>query len=189
MIQSIAVVNAATEKVALWHVAVDNETAGMSRMCGAWVLDDEPHKVELLTRDRYIVATPAGAEALRSAKIKPAGMLDLTKIVDAVTAERDRLQSIYDALPTSRKKTLVAPRWPYIPFAIDLASPPMAQVADATVAITLGVARFLEQLATAWADVERQRTARDYLTEGTGGHAKGIRDLPLEILSESIRFQ
>lgn len=108
-------------------------------------------------------------------------MLDLTKTVNVVAAERDRLQAIYEALPTSRKKTLVAPRWPDIPSPIDLADPPKAQAAEPTVAAALGVARFLDRLATAWADVERQRAVRDYLTEATPGQPSGVRDFPLAV--------
>lgn len=184
MMQTVAVVDAAATTVAVWHVSVGNDAPGMSRMCGAWVLNDEPQKVELLTRDRHVVATPAGAEALRSIKITPARM-DPTEIVNAVIAERDRLQAIYDALPTSRKKTLVAPSWPHIPSTIDLDDPPKAQATEATVAVALGVARFVEQLATAWADLERQRTVRDYLTDGTAGRPSGVRDLPLAVFAEN----
>jgi hypothetical protein len=183
MIQTVAVVDAGPHTVTVWPVNVGTGAPGISRMSGAWVLHDEPHKVELLTRGKPVAATPAGAEALQSASATPAGMLDLTDTVNAVTAERDRLQAIYNALPASRKKTLVAPRWPHMPPAVDLADPLRAQTTDDNVAAALGVARFLEQLATAWADLERQRTVRDYLTEGAAGQPAEIRDFPLCVSS------
>lgn len=185
MTQMVAVVDAGANTVTVWHVNVGTEAPGISRMSGAWVLNDELPKVELLTRGRLVAATPAGAEALRSADAAPAGALDITQTVNAVVKERDRLQAIYDALPTSRKKTLVAPRWPDIPSAVSLADPPRAQATDDTVAIALGVARFLERLATAWEDVEHQRTVRAYLTDGAASPTDGVRDLPLVVLSES----
>jgi hypothetical protein len=74
MMQSVAVVDANATTVTVWHVSIGAEAPGTSRTCGAWVLNDDPHKVELLTQDRLVVATPAGAEALRSVATKPARM-------------------------------------------------------------------------------------------------------------------
>lgn len=40
MISSVAVADAGATTVTIWHVSVGNEAPGMSRMCGAWVLND-----------------------------------------------------------------------------------------------------------------------------------------------------
>jgi hypothetical protein len=98
--------------------------------------------------------------------------------VKAIAAERDRLNTIYEKLPPSRKKTLTAPRWPHVPPAPDLADPPCADSVDRTVAAALGIARLLEQLAIAWSGIESQRLARTYLTEPAGEPA-AARDIPL----------
>jgi hypothetical protein len=179
MMDSTAVVDAQATKVAVWHVSLGAEAVGLSRMCGAWVLDDERDKVELLTRGRFVVATPAGIDALRSANATPSGVVDLAATVNAVAAERDRLNAIYEELPAARKKTLTPPRWPQVPAPADLADPPCADNVDQTVAAALGIARFLEELAAAWSGIESQRVARPYLTDGTSAQSTSIRDIPI----------
>lgn len=183
MTPSVAVVTADTTSVAVWHVAIDNDAVGISRMCGAWVYDksdDELAKVELLTRGRQVVATPSGEQALQSVGARPLGFVDLAATINAVAAERDRLHSIYDQLPAARKKTLTPPRWPHIPDVVDLAYPPRAHNAgDPRAAEALGIARLLEDLAAAWSSLEGQRVARTYLTDATPGRPSEPRDLPL----------
>jgi hypothetical protein len=180
MIDSIAVIDAQDATVAVWHVSVGRDAAGLSRMCGAWVLHDEPEKVELLTRGRHVVATASGAKALQSAKATTAGMIDLTATINTVVAERDRLDGIYQELPAARRKTLTPPRWPHVPEAANFADPPRAANFDDPVAVALGIARVLEELATAWSGIESQRTARAYMTDATRGRPSDSRNLPLE---------
>lgn len=181
--QILAVVDAdcAAKTVTVWHVDVGSHAPGISRMCGAWVLTSQPERVELLTRDRLVVATAAGLAAIGSGARGPTSPVDLVRTVNNVVSERDRLQSIYDALPRSRKKTLVAPRWPDIPAAVSLSDPPRAKNTDPVVAVALGLARFLDQLAESWVGCERERIARDYLTDPISGQTSQIRDLPVEI--------
>lgn len=181
--QILAVVDAdsAANTVIVWHVDVDAQAPGMNRMCGAWVLTNQPQKVELLTRDRLVVATAAGLAAMPSGRRRPARAVDLVRTVNNVVSERDRLQAIYDALPASRKKTLVAPRWPAIPVAVSLSDPPHVKNTDPEVAVALGLARFLDQLADAWAACERERIARHYLSGDSSGGVSQIRDLPVEL--------
>jgi hypothetical protein len=185
--QIIAVVDAdaAANTVTVWHVDVGSQAPGMSRMCGAWVFNNESDKVELLTRDRLIVATAAGGAAVRSGDRGPIGTIDLVGTVNNVVSERDRLQAIYAALPAPRKKTLVAPRWPDIPTLVGLSGLPKAENADPVVAVALGIARCMDQIANAWADCERERITRDYLTDNTPGRPSQIRDIPVELESES----
>lgn len=185
--QILAVVDADSpaDTVIVWHVDVGAQAPGMSRMCGAWVLTNQPEKVELLIRDRLVVATAAGLAAIPFGGRDSAPVVDLVRTVNNVVSERDRLQAIYDALPASRKKTLVAPRWPAIPVVVSLSDPPHAENADPVVAVALGLARFLDQLADAWAACERERIARDYLTDDVPGRTSQIRDLPVEIESDT----
>lgn len=98
----------------MWHVDLSPMSPVLSRMCGAWVMNDEPVKVELLTRDRLVVSSPAGMEALVAISGRT-NTVDLESTIDQVVAERDRLLGLFDALPPSRRKTLVAPRWPHLP--------------------------------------------------------------------------
>lgn len=178
MMQIVAVVDASADSVIVWHVDLGAGTSGMSRMCGAWVLINEPIKLELLTRDRLVVATAAGAGAMAAAGNHTA-MVDLVDTLNNVTQERDRLQRLYDDLPASRKKNLVAPRWPHLPIASDRDHSPRAETTNPAVAVALGVARLLEQLAVAWTAIERQRTARTYLYGDTPGRPPTVRELPL----------
>lgn len=183
MMPSIAVVDAAPDSVAVWHVAIDNDAVGISRMCGAWVYNhDDLSKIDVLTRGRYVVATPSGADVLTSLSARPAGLVDLGATINGVAAERDRLHAIYDDLPAARKKTLTPPRWPRVPDAVDLADPPQAHDAgDQRAATALGIARLLEELAGAWASLEGQRVGRTYLTNATPGKPSEARELPLVI--------
>ncbi len=179
---SVAVVDAQADKVAVWHVSVDNEAGGLSRMCGAWVFDDDLSKVELLTRNRLAVVTPSGVDALQRAEATPLGLVDLAGTIDGVLVELGRLRAVYEALPSARKKTLIAPRWPRVPEGVDLAEPPRANDAgDPAAVAALGIARLLEDLATAWSALENQRTARKYLTDATPGKPSMARALPFVI--------
>ncbi len=139
-------------------------------------------KVGLLTRARYVVATPAGVDALQSAEARPLGFVDLTATISTVAAERDRLQTVFDELPAARKKTLTPPRWPSIPGPVDLADPPRAHNAgDPRAAVALGISRLLEECATAWSALEGQRTTRAHLTDATPGKPGDPPELPLVI--------
>jgi hypothetical protein len=180
MMQIAAVVDATPDIVVVWHVDIGTDNTGLSRMCGAWVLDNEPHKLELLTRDRLIVATTAGAEALPSSAKNPTAILDLAGIRANIAEERERLQRLYDELPPARKKTLVAPRWPQLPACIELDTlPPTEHTESDHIALALGIGRYLEQLATVWSAIEGQRTTRSYLANNSPGQPTVSRKLPL----------
>ncbi|TDZ93473.1 hypothetical protein CCUG60885_03076 [Mycobacteroides salmoniphilum] len=181
--QIVSVIDAGPSYVVIWHVDAGAEVLGMSRMCGAWVLNDEPHKLELLTHRKLVITTPSGAKALNATSSHPSGILDLDQTTKNIAAERDRLQCTYDGLPASRKKTLVAPRWPHLPDAIDLGNAPRARSADTTVARALGIARGVDELATAWAGIERQRLARTYLTDEAPSQPQEARNLPFALMS------
>jgi len=60
MIDSIAIIDAQDTTVAVWHVSVGKDAAGLSRMCGAWVLHDNRRRSnsspEGVTLSRQLVA-------------------------------------------------------------------------------------------------------------------------------------
>jgi hypothetical protein len=47
--------------------------------------------------------------------------------------------------------------------------------------VALDIARAFDDLASAWTGLERQRLARDYLTNATPGNLTEMRDLPIAV--------
>jgi len=159
----VAVVDAGPKTVTVWHIDISNVQTGLGRLCGAWVVDsDDTRTVELVTRTRLVLATKSGQAALKRASAKPVGRLDVAATLKSIRAERDRLQHIYEQQPG---KTLVPPRWPDIPGALDMEAPPLAPDVRAEVAVALGVARWLERMARSWEEIESQRLRRSYMVD------------------------
>jgi hypothetical protein len=179
----VAVVHAEPDTVAVWHVDVGVDKPGFSRMSGAWSKPrGETRTIELVTRQRIVLPTPSGQKALSKAKAAPAGYLDVEAVFSSVIAERDRLQGIYESRKT-KSKTLVAPTWPEMPDLLDLDAPPRIEVADQDndcVPIALGIARWLERLAVAWAAIEGQRVVRAYMV---GAEGRSVRPCPITLVS------
>lgn len=178
--QSVAVVDAADDRVVVWQVDISAD-AGLTRMCGAWVIDaSETSTLRNLTESRYLVATPAGAKACAGAGAEGhTGVIDLRLVVEAVEAEIHCLQTAFDtALAKSRSK-LIAPTWPRLPNPIDLGNPPRDRNAPDDVAAALGIARWLETVALVWESLEQQRLARKYLR----GKETSQRPLPIRLAS------
>jgi hypothetical protein len=177
--QSVAIVDANTEGTIVWQVDVSSDTQGSSRMCGAWVLAaDEAGKLERLTQARYVVATRAGDRVLRRITGHGhRGVVDLASTLSAVESEIRELQTVFDRAARSSKSNLIVPTWPHLPEAIDLRHPPADASAPQGVAVTLGIARWLEAVAFAWESLERQRLARKYMR----GNELTPRALPIRI--------
>jgi hypothetical protein len=97
-------------------------------------------------------------------------------MIKVIAAARDRLQKIYEALPESRKKNVVAPQSPHLPLPIDLDTPPHEQHRRRGRRCPRH-SRYLDQLATVSANIEKQRIARSYLTDSTPGKPADVRDL------------
>lgn len=79
--QIVSVVDAGPGYVTIQHVDVAAQVLGMSRMCGVWVVSDQPRKVELLARDRMVVLTAEGAAALHTVSGRPSCVLDLDQTI------------------------------------------------------------------------------------------------------------
>lgn len=178
MMQIVAVVDADADSVIVWHVDISTVTPVLSRMCGAWVLTDEPNKLELLTRNRLVVATIAGAKAMTRMDSYTA-LIDLDETLNNIARERDRLQRLYEGLSPTRKKNLVAPRWPNLPTSTNTDPPVSSETTNPLVGVALNTSRYLEQLVVAWTAIEGQRTARAYLNEDTPEQPPAGRELPL----------
>jgi len=166
--QSVVVIDANADGTIVWQVDVSSDTQGSSRMCGAWVLAaDEFGKLEMLTRARYVVATRAGDRALRRITGHGhLGVVDLAKTLSAVESEISDLQTVFELVASKSKSNLTVPAWPNLPETIDLARPPTDKNAPQGVAVSLGIARWLEAVAVAWESLERQRLARKYMRGG-----------------------
>lgn len=176
----VAVVDANVDTVAVWHVDIGSGQSGLGRMCGAWVVaNDDVRTVELVTRNRMVLATQSGKQALSRAEAQPLGYADFEAAVDQMLSERDRLQSIYER---KQSKSLVPPRWPEIPAHLDLKSPPIVAAAEDDSRVALGIARWVERVALAWAEIERQRIARSYMIEA--GDDKDVRPCPVVLVQK-----
>jgi hypothetical protein len=70
------------------------------------------------------------------------------------------LQTAYDAHPN--RNNLVAPDWPALPRQLD-ALIPAGEAPEEPAAVTLRMARWLEQVATTWDKIERIRISRRYM--------------------------
>jgi hypothetical protein len=163
--QTVAIVDANADETIVWQVDVSSDTQGSSRMCGAWILAaDDGDKLELLTRTRDVVVTKAADRAFRRATGNgDRGLVDLARTLSAVESEIVRLQTVFEQAAAKSKSNLIAPSWPHLPEVIDLAQPPVDANAPQNVAVTLGIARWVEAVAVAWEGLERQRLARKYM--------------------------
>jgi hypothetical protein len=163
--QSIAIVDAAATDTIVWQVDVSADPGGLSRMCGAWVVNsDEGEKLKLLTQARYLVATPSGDRACSRAGARThLGHVDLAETVSAIESEIVCLQALFEMEAAKSKSKLVPPAWPRTPTAIDLAHAPVDAFASKKVAPALGIPRWLEAMALVWESIEGQRLMRKFM--------------------------
>ncbi|MCZ2849154.1 exonuclease domain-containing protein [Modestobacter sp. VKM Ac-2978] len=160
----------------VWWVDIDSRIAGMSRLCGAWVFDEDGHEQTLrsLTAARAIVATKAGQTLLEGHQIAPARILDAEATLTAVIAARDELQAVYEEAAASRRTTLTPPRWPTtLPQSLDTETASISG-GDPRTSRALGIARWLHALCAAWDTIEEQRLARPYMRPVGGPTTRGL---------------
>ncbi|MGY2084312.1 exonuclease domain-containing protein [Blastococcus sp. SYSU DS0539] len=171
----LAVVDQFDNVPVVWWVDIGPRIAGMSRLCGAWVLDGDGHELTLrsLTATRTIVATTAGQSLLDAQQIAPARVLDAKATLRAAAATRDELQAVYEEAEAVRRTTLTPPRWPTLPQPLDTetASTPGG---DPRTSRALGIARWLHALCAAWDTIEEQRLARPYMRMVGGPATRGL---------------
>ena len=171
----LAVVDQVDNVPVVWWVDIGPRIAGMSRLCGAWVLDEDGPEQTLrsLTAGRTIVATTAGQSLLAAHLIPPARILDPEATLTAAIATRDALQAVYEDAEANRRSTLTPPRWPTLPQPLDTetASTPGG---DPRTSRALGIARWLQALCAAWDTIEEQRLARPYMRPVGGPATRGL---------------
>jgi hypothetical protein len=177
----LAVVDGADGVPVVWWVDLGPRTAGMSRLCGAWVLEgaDVSKTLLSLTATRAALFTADGQMILKEHDVAIDRVLDVAATLAAVVAIRDDLQAAYAEVATT-KKSLTAPRWPTLPDPLDVET---AQVpgGDPRTSRALGIARWLNELCRAWEAVEDERLKRSYM-RALGGTAD--RALPAVIRPE-----
>jgi hypothetical protein len=178
----LAVVDAMDAVPVVWWVDLGPRIAGMSRLCGAWVVDgdDRAKTLQALTATRVALFTADGEMALKEHEVATERVLDLEATLAAVVAVRDELQAAYEEAATT-KKNLTAPRWPTLPEPLDVEAAHVPG-GDPRTARALGVARWLDALCGAWDAVEDERLKRSYMRP-LGGPAD--RPLPAVIRDAS----
>ncbi|MEU8894819.1 hypothetical protein [Nocardia sp. NPDC048505] len=170
---SVAVVNRAADRLAIWHVDV-GPGRGLSRLAGAWVLDQGAAEIRTLLDGRRIidcvgeVPLPEGVSIL--------DRLDIEAMVAAVRSEIDAADALFSEYlaKSPKSKHLVRPNWPMVVYPAK--APALSEQAPPVAAPALGTAHGLRDLAVAWFAFETLRVARDYLGEASG---TAIRPLPL----------
>ncbi|MCW2898707.1 MAG: hypothetical protein JWO67_972 [Streptosporangiaceae bacterium] len=176
----VAIVDGIDGVPVVWWVDLGPRTAGMSRLCGAWVLDgdDVPKALFALTATRTIVSTADGQSVLGEHQVPIERVLDSEATLAAIVAVRDELQAVYAEAATT-KKGLTAPRWPNLPetLSVETAAAPGG---DSRTSRALGIARWLNELCRAWDAIEDERLKRSYM-RALGGTAD--RALPTVILA------
>ncbi|TQN44075.1 hypothetical protein FHU33_3557 [Blastococcus colisei] len=174
----LAVVDAMDGVPVVWWVDLGPRIAGISRLCGAWVVDgaERAETLQALTATRVTLSTVGGEQALREHERATERVLDLEATVTSVVAVRNELQTAYEEAATS-KKNLTPPRWPTLPEPLDIEAAE-ATAGDPRTARVLGIARWLNDLCLAWDAVEDERLKRSYMRP-LGGPAE--RALPAVI--------
>lgn len=160
----VATINSADGRTAIWYTdcGVDSD---LTRLCGAWVdLTDE--QTEHVLAQRTLLSFPDTPIPELSTEIT---VLDPNATRAAVLAEIDRLDALHRQSLTAAGNPRAAINWPTVPDELDFADLPAVPPGvstDPLIADTIAVARWLENLADAWAAVETHRTSREHLREG-----------------------
>jgi hypothetical protein len=173
----VAVIDGVADVPVIWWVDLGPRPNGVSRLCGAWVLDDahRVQKLQTLTALRMAVATAAGRSLLDEHRVAIDRMVDLGATSAAVLAVRDQLQHAYEHAVASRKngRSLIAPDWPTLPARLDVETAD-GSAGDFRAGRALAVARWLNQLCVVWDTIEEQRLARAYLRSLGGPTARAL---------------
>jgi hypothetical protein len=173
----LAAVDAVDGVPVVWWVDIGAGSAGMPRLCGAWVLDapDAAESLRALTATRVLVTTADGHALLEKHEVAVERMLDLPATRAAVIAARDELQAAYEhaAAPRKNGRSLTAPRWPSLPEPLNAEAAAEAG-GDPPTSRALGIARWIDRLCTAWDAIEEQRLARPYMRSLGGPAARAV---------------
>jgi hypothetical protein len=98
-----------------------------------------------------------------------AGVIDVSATLAAVSEWLDKLVTQHESSRNARGKSRAPIKWPALPAPLDWTSPPsptLGVVDDPFTASTIGVARWVADLADAWSAIETKRLSRKHLAAG-----------------------
>ncbi|HMS75945.1 hypothetical protein [Gordonia sp. (in: high G+C Gram-positive bacteria)] len=157
MFSYVVVVNAGEDRVISWQVSVRPEPV-MTRLVGAWT-------------SGHVPASKTSAVLLAGQGPTPESVMEMEvfqfeECWKVVLAEQHRLETL-NTLSLTKSGAPRAPiEWSMIPdvLTFDTAFQTLPGVTDdPDIAYTLGIARWVQSLADAWAELETIRTSRDHL--------------------------
>jgi hypothetical protein len=160
----VAVVNADGDRIAIWHVVV-SPSYPLSRLSGAWI-----HASTGLVGTRLIL--PFGGQlpdALTYLASASAGVVDMSATLAAVSESVAKLDALHESSRNGVGKSRAPIEWPALPLPLDWTSPPWplnGVVDEPFIASTVGVARWVADLADAWSAIETKRLSREHLAAG-----------------------
>jgi hypothetical protein len=160
----VAVVNADGDRIAIWHVVL-SPSYPMSRLSGAW-----GHASADLVSTRLIL--PFGGQmpnALTHLASASAGVIDVLATLAAVSEWLNKLVTLHESSRSALGKRRAPIEWPALPLPLDWTSPPWPPngvVDEPFIASTVGVARWVADLADAWSAIETKRLSREHLAAG-----------------------
>jgi hypothetical protein len=164
VINAEADINADAERIAIWHVVV-SPSYPMGRLSGAWV-----HAAADLVATRLIL--PFGGQlpdALTYLASASAGVIDVPATIAAISERIAKLDKLHESSRNAAGKNRAPIDWPPLPPPLDWASPPSPPagvVDDPFIASTIGVARWVADLADTWSAIETKRLSRAHLAAG-----------------------
>jgi hypothetical protein len=181
----VAVIDANEGGIIVWWANLGPSSGAVTdRLCGAWTVDPEDvDTLRSVVSGEVCLTTDAGREAIEQTGVVPGPPVDATATLEAMVAERDRLQAAFDAEAGRRRSSreLIAPQWPDLPSPLDVNHPPPIDAPPA-VHNALSLARWLVNLAACWDGIEDQRGRRKWLRDIDGA---GTRAMPVVIGSRA----
>lgn len=166
IVQMIALVNGDDSRTAVWHVDVGPPLAGMSRLGGAWVTDNDSVYQQVVTGRHVFLfgdIVPASLAASITSVIDIPGTLQ--NIRDWIM-EHDRIHGKSRTKLGNERAPL---SWPQLPQPLvwqSLPAPPTGVVDDKLIADTIVAAHWVAGLAETWQAIETLRLSRAHLRGG-----------------------
>jgi hypothetical protein len=137
----------------------------MSRLSGAWT-----HASTALVATRLLL--PFGGQlpdALVHLAPASAGVIDVSATAAAISDRIAKLATLHESSRNALGKSRTPIDWPPLPPPLDWTSPPSPPTGvfdDPFIASTIGVARWVADLADTWSAIETKRLSREHLAEG-----------------------
>ncbi len=186
---TVAIVNGDRGRTAIWHVDIGPAGMQMNRLAGAWVADNSDIDGWLTpNRDGVFPHLLVGRQLVPYAGTLPAAIqpyrdllgarVDLQQTRVNVIQWRDECNERHSACLTKAGKPRMPIDWPEIPPPIEwkaMRESGHASVDDTLIAETIGLARWVGQLADAWNGIENERLARPHLC----GRFPALRPMPV----------